>query len=177
MNNISSCVGGLRAILYCRCPTNTSVSFHLCFLCTYSRMYTGKILSLVEGLQAVLSSTGNRFFFQGQCAIMELCYSLWLPDHWQNAHTHTHTPSHKHAHTQNHTWAHWVAVRECDFTTSTKYSEGRSEWRDIRHSSPGDVTTFSMLLPFSTAQPSPVVPLALWISQVCCQGHMMDIEK
>lgn len=27
-------------------------------------------------------------FFQGQFAIMELCYSLWLPDHWQNAHTH-----------------------------------------------------------------------------------------
>lgn len=102
MNNISSCVGGLRAILYCRCPTNTSVSFRLCFLCTYSRMYTGKILSLVEGLQAVLSSTGNRFFFQGQCAIMELCYSLWLPDHWQNAHTHTRTFTQACTHTKPH---------------------------------------------------------------------------
>ena len=46
-----------------------------------------------------------------------------------------------HMHT-NLTRTHGVAVWKCDFTTSTKYSEWRSEWRDIRHPSPGDITIF-----------------------------------
>ena len=50
----------------------------------------------------------------------------------------THTPTHTHTHTR----ARGKAVWKCDFTTSTKYSEERSEWRDIRHSSPGDITIF-----------------------------------
>lgn len=34
--------------LYCRCPIITNISTNTRFLSTYSRMYTGKILSLVR---------------------------------------------------------------------------------------------------------------------------------
>lgn len=46
-----------------------------------------------KGFELFWVQLGNRFFFffQGQCAIMELCCSLWLPVHWQHAHTPHHT--------------------------------------------------------------------------------------
>lgn len=79
----------------------------LVFVFTYSRMYTGKKKKYwvgEKGFGLFWVQLGIDFF-QGQCAIMELCYSLWLPVQWQNAHT-------RKPHTRMH------VARQCENATS-----------------------------------------------------------
>lgn len=111
-----------------------------------------------ERLWAVLSSTGNRFFSRAVCNHGAVLFPMIARPLAKCANTHTHA----HTHTHTHRCAHGITVWKCDFKTSTKYSEGRSECRDITHPSPGDITIFvhhSALLYGPT-----VVAHALWIS-------------
>lgn len=124
-----------------------------------------KISSLARKASGCFEFNWEYIFFQGQCAIMELCYSPWLPDHWQNTHTRTQT---SHAHMV------WL----CENVTSQHQQNIQSEDQSEETSD----TLVQVILQFSCINlpffygPA-VVPLALWICQVCCQGNMTRCIK
>jgi len=116
---------------------NTAVSLY--FLVHIAECIQEKYWVWWEKLWAVLISTGNRIFFP---RAMHNHDAMLFPMIAR--------PLAKCIHTYTCTWTCAWARHGCVkmwFTSSTKYSEGRSERRDIRHPRPGVATLLYMKHP------------------------------
>lgn len=122
-----------------------------------------------KGFELFWVQLGNRFFF---------FFSKGSVQSWSCV-VHYDCQSTGNMHTRHTTRVCDAAAWKCDFTTSTKYSGGRSEWGDITHSGPGEISIFCAsvcpppLFFFYMAQQ--LCCLHYGLNQVCCQGNKPGI--